>query len=200
MTTEDIYRTFTPDLEVRSGGDGRTIVGIAVPYGKPVRIDPELTEQFRSGAFNHQLKAAHRVRFTREHLALGGTLIGATKLLRNDAAGLYGEWRASKTAIGDETIELVRDGALREFSIGFREVHNRRLPSGAIERTRANLFEVAITMQGAYGEAAMVEAVRSAELVGEHGPELHHCPSCGGPTERLDQARQILAGLPILPA
>src|SRR5690606_6540958 len=78
------FRTFTPDLEVRSGGDGRTIVGIAVPYGQPVRIDSTLVEQFARGAFNHQLRAPHRVRFAREHLQLGGTLIGVTKVLRDE--------------------------------------------------------------------------------------------------------------------
>lgn len=156
------FRTFTPDLEVRSGGDGRTIVGIAVPYGQPVRIDSTLVEQFARGAFNHQLRAPHRVRFAREHLQLGGTLIGVTKVLRDDAAGLYGEWYVSKTPAGDETLELVRDGALRELSIGFREVQNRRLPTGVVERVKADLREVAVVMEGAYGELAVATGVRAA--------------------------------------
>ncbi|HEY0638707.1 MAG TPA: HK97 family phage prohead protease [Pseudonocardiaceae bacterium] len=185
----ELHRSFTPDLEVRSGGDGRTIVGIAVPYGRPQRIDAGLTEQFARGAFSAQLRAAHRVRFAREHVQLGGSLIGATQLLRDDAAGLYGEWRVSRTALGDETLELVRDGALRELSIGFREGQNRRLAGGVLERVSATLTEVAVVQEGAYGELAAVAAVRSADT---------GC-SCGGSSNR-DRAAQILAGLPVLPA
>lgn len=183
-----IYRTYMPDLEVRSaGGDGRTIYGIAVPYEQPQRINGQLTEQWARGAFNHQLRAANRIRFAREHVALGGALIGATRTLRDDAAGLYGEWRVSKTPVGDETLELVRDGALRELSIGFRDPRSRRLRGGVIEHTRAHLFEVAMTMEGAYGELAMAAGVRTSGA----GGELAVMP-------RLDEAYRLLDDLPAL--
>jgi len=51
-------RSFAPDLQVRSGGDGRTIYGIAVPYNAPTQIDDSLVEQFARGAFNHQLNSS----------------------------------------------------------------------------------------------------------------------------------------------
>jgi HK97 family phage prohead protease len=164
--TETMYRTFRPELEVRSQGDGRTIVGIAVPYGAPTRINERLVEQFAKGAFNHQLRAANRVRFTREHMDLGGSLIGAATLLRDDPAGLYGEFRVSKTPLGDETLELVRDGALSHLSVGFRERENRKLAGGVTERVKADLSEVAVVMQGAYGELATAVGVRSAQAAG----------------------------------
>lgn len=185
--TEVAYRSFTPELEIQTrarGGDGRTICGIAVPYGRAQRIDDRLVEQFRRGAFNHQLRDAHRVKLARDHMALGGTLIGATVLLRDDAAGLYGEWRVSNTVVGEETLELVKDGALTDLSIGFRERQNKRLPGGVTERVSADLREVAVVMEGAYGQGALVSAVRSID------DEI----------DRLAQARQILAGLPTLPA
>lgn len=56
-----IYRSFAPDLEVRSSGDGRTVCGIAVPYGRAQRIDSQLVEQFRRGAFNAQVRSAARI-------------------------------------------------------------------------------------------------------------------------------------------
>jgi HK97 family phage prohead protease len=158
------YRSFSPDLEVRSGGDGRTVYGIAVPYNAPTRIDDSLIEQFARGAFNHQMRAPNRVKFAREHVALGGELIGALSLMRDDAAGLYVEMRASKTPKGDETLELVRDGALNELSIMFRERQNRRLGGGVTERVKADLGEVAVVMAGAYGELAATAGVRSAQI------------------------------------
>jgi HK97 family phage prohead protease len=156
------YRSFRPDLEVRSGGDGRTIYGIVVPYNAPTRINQDLVESFARGAFNHQLAAPSRVKLSREHVLLGGTLIGAGSTFRDDAAGLYGELRASKTPVGDETIELVRDGALNQLSIMFEERQNRRLAGGITERVKAHLAEVAVVLEGAYGDLAAAAGVRSA--------------------------------------
>lgn len=191
----ELFRSFTPDLEVRSGGDGRTIAGIAVPYGRPQRIDANLTEQFARGAFNRQMQAAHRVPFARDHIPLGGTLIGRTLVLRDDAAGLYGEWRVSKTPIGDETLELVKDGALSDLSVGFRARQNRNVRgadgTSITERVTAELKEVAVVLEGAYGEMATVSGVRSATE--------NLCPNCSQSMDRLERARQISASLPMLP-
>ena len=194
----EFCRTFTPDLEVRSKGDGRTIVGIAVPWDRPTYIDSTLTEQFRSGAFNEQLgpllpggvlRAANKVFVAREHMVLGGELIGRASLLRNDAAGLYAELRVSRTPKGDETLELVKDGALTDLSIMFREKTNARLPGNITERVTADLIEIAVVLQGAYADQALISAVRAAGS-----------PYCGPAqavsTPRLDEARQLLAGLP----
>lgn len=213
--SEMLYRTVTPELELRTKGDGRTIYGIVVPYGVPSRIDSRLTEQFARGAFNHQLNAPNRVRFAREHLVLGGTLIGAAKMLRDDAKGLYGEFRVSRTPIGDETLELVKDGVLTQLSVGFRERGagaSARLPGGIVERRKADLFEVASVLEGAYGEHAVAVGVREqggqagATPPGEvrvyvDGEEVdsskfEHLIR----TVRLEEAKQVLADLPPLPA
>lgn len=190
----DLIRSFTPMLEIRStakGGDGRTIEGIAVPYGTPQRIDATLVEQFARGAFNAQLNAPNRVRFSREHMGMGGTLIGRAMELRDDAAGLWGAWRVSATPAGDETLTLVEDGVLDELSIGFRERQNRRLDGGITERTTAHLVEVSLVLEGAYGRGAVVESVRAQD-------QAVTC-TCGASTRAM-QAAHILAGLPVLPA
>jgi HK97 family phage prohead protease len=162
VSGETQYRSYRPDLEVRSSGDGRTICGIVVPYLAPTRINDALVEQFARGAFNHQLRSPSRVKLSREHYLLGGEIIGAGSLMRDDASGLYMELRASKTPRGDETLELVRDGALSELSIMFRSRQDRRLAGGITERVTADMSEVAVVMEGAYGELAAVSGVRSA--------------------------------------
>ena len=200
-----LYRSFTPDLEVRSDGDGRTIVGIAVPYGRTINVPSEgIRERFARGAFNHQLRAANRIAFARDHLPFGGVLIGATKLLRDDAAGLYGEWRVSRTAMGDETLELVRDGALRELSVGFKERRNRMVadPGGPItERVKADASEVAVVMAGAYGrQGAVMTGVRSLELPDlEDTLELEDEDPREAALRSLDDVREILANWRPLP-
>jgi HK97 family phage prohead protease len=191
-----LYRGFSPELEVRSGdGTGRTVYGIAVPYNAPTRITESLTEVFVRGAFDHQLSRPGRVKFAREHQALGGELIGAATLLRDDAAGLYVELRVANTPKGNETLELIRAGALDELSIGFMEAPggNRKLGGGMVQRTRADLREVAVVLEGAYGQLATAAGVRSAtpwmgNSIAEEDLEVQN------------RAREVLAvGLPDLP-
>jgi HK97 family phage prohead protease len=191
--SDTIVRGFAPELEIRSaakGGDGRTVEGIAVPYNRPQKIDATLTEQFARGAFAAQANAAHRVKFSRDHLAYGGTLIGRAVELRDDAAGLWGAFRVSATPAGEETLELLRDGVLDELSVGFRTAQDRREADGTITRVKAHLVEVSVVLEGAYGRGALVSAVREAQS--------NSC-TCTAAT-RAAQAAQILAGLRRLPA
>lgn len=188
--SELLYRTYEPDVEIKprsKGGDGRTLYGIAVPWQRPVRVREngrEYDEQFAPHAFDHQERDAGRVRLSREHIKLGGTLIGRLLMMRSDTAGQYVEARVARTEAGDETLALVEDGALNEWSVGFHERQNRKIGAGIVERVKADMRELAVTMAGAYGELAAVAGVRSAE-----DPVNRH----------LNQARQILAGLPELP-
>lgn len=189
-----LFRSFAPDLEVASAGDGRTIRGIAVPYGQVQRIDAHLTEEFVRGAFNHQLNALNRIGFYRGHSNRGGSLLGPMRAGKDDAAGLYGEWRVSKTLAGDEALELIKDEALSQLSIGFRATQggSRTTGNGVVQRTKAHLFEVAIVPEGAYGDGAVITGVRSA-VDGV-------CPECGhleapAVRSRLLAAQEILAGL-----
>ena len=172
--SELLYRSYAPQLEVRTGAnqDGRTIYGIAVPWNAPMRITDSLVEEFAPGAFDHQIRAGRgqlgapvtRIVYAREHMPLGGTLIGRVSMMRNDAAGQYVEMRVAKTPVGDETLELVREGALPHLSVGFRERQdgNMRKAGGVVCRTRADMFEIASTLQGAYGDMAAAVGVRSA--------------------------------------
>lgn len=204
--TEMIYRGFVPDLEIRStakGGDGRTVDGIAVPYGKPQRINSELTEQFAHGSAAHQVAAWHRVKFAREHLAMGGALIGRGIEAREDTAGLWTSFRASKTPAGDETLELIRDGALDELSVGFRTRPRgqRTIAGGVVERTRVDYTEVAVVLQGAYGRGATVKGLRSefAEEIAEAAADPEAAADDPAVRERLARLEQMMARLPLLP-
>lgn len=192
-TQHEQYRQFDSGLHVREGGDGRTIEGIVVPYNLPTRINEDLVEQFNKGVFEHQMRAANRVKLGREHIMLGGQLIGAGRSMEDRDEGLWMQLRVANTPAGDETLALVRDGALDELSIMFRERQNRRLGGGVIARVKADLLEVAIVLEGAYGRAAKIAAVRSAD----GGLEI----GAGDPTYIPDadlhrRAERYLAGLP----
>ena len=176
-------RSYSLDLQIREDGEGRTIYGIAVPYDKEQRVGSDMVEVFRKGAFADIMKAAHRVKLLRNHDV--NNPIGRATVLRETDEGLYAEFRVSKTREGDDALELVKDGALDQLSIGFQPIKNRKRGDGVIERLKAHLAEVSLVTFGAYGDAAAVSGVRSAE---EQEEETYETP-------RLDAARLILNAL-----
>jgi len=172
-------RLFSADLSFRAESDGRTIYGIAVPYDVEMRVSKDTTEVFREGAFSDVVRAPHRVKLLRGHDAKAYPL-GRATLLRETDKGLYAEFKISKTREGDEALELIKDGALDQLSIGFMPLKNRKRPDGVIERLKAHLAEVSLVTFGAYGDYAMIAGTRAEDR-----------PT----TPRLDAASEILKKL-----
>ena len=168
-------RNYSVNLELRANSDGRTIFGIAVPYNKEQRITSTMVEVFRKGVFSEVIKAPHRVKLLRGHGE--NNVLGRATLLRETDEGLYAEFKISKTREGDEALELVKDGALDQLSVGFMPIKNRKRPDGVMERLKAHLAEVSLVTFGAYGELAAITGMREGQ------PQL---------TPRLDEARKIL--------
>jgi len=162
--TDNISRAFTGDLEVRADATGRTIAGIFVPWDREARVSdggPFYREAFQRGALAKTIQErGDRVKFLSQHNSRTNPL-GVAKVLREDAAGAYGEFVVSRTQAGDEALELVRDGALDSFSVGFTPVkHEKR--NGVVVRTEVALREVSLVTFPAY-EDARVAGIR-AEL------------------------------------
>lgn len=160
-----ITRAYTAELEVRE--DERQIVGVAVPYGVQIRVGRYL-ETFRPGAFADHPAAP----LTATHPRDAGTLpIGVSVELRDEPDGLHGVWKISKTSLGDEVLELVRDGAVTGLSVGFVPVTDRWSPDRSqVERVRAALDHVAVVRTPAYPDAR-IAALRAAQ--GRTGSLLH---------------------------
>jgi len=168
-------RNYSVSLELRANSDGRTIFGIAVPYNKEQRITSTMVEVFRKGVFSEVIKAPHRVKLLRGHGE--NNVLGRATLLKETDDGLYAEFKISKTREGDEALELVKDGALDQLSVGFMPIKNKKRPDGVMERLKAHLAEVSLVTFGAYGELAAITGMREGQ------PQL---------TPRLDEARKIL--------
>lgn len=159
---ERLCRARPVDLEVR--GDGRTIVGLAVPFDEPTVIverGRSYTEVFRRGAFARTIaergpaKVKLLAQHDRERLP-----VGRATVLREDPAGLYGEFHVSATRAGDEVLALVRDGALDALSVGFRPIRDRWSEDrSTVERLEVALAEVSVVAWPAY-EGAVIHAVR----------------------------------------
>jgi HK97 family phage prohead protease len=164
-------RQMTTALAVRDSGDGRTLHGPLLPWGIEARVVDAgrlVTETFQRGALLGTEPA--RVPLTALHPRDAGTLpIGVTIELEERADAAYGAWHVSKTAIGDEVLELARDGVPLGLSIGFAEVPggNRWSPDRQrVTRTRAALDHVAVVRVPAYVGAGVVG-------VRDEGPPCH---------------------------
>ena len=157
-----LHRASFAAVEIRAAGDGRTIVGVAVPFDRPTDVGGYI-ESFTRGAFARTIaeRGAGRVKVLAAHSSSVNP-IGRATVLREDPAGLHVELRVSKTQLGDECLALIDDGALDGLSIGFvpiRAVHN---PStGVVERTEVRLDEISLVSFPAY-DGARVLAVRAA--------------------------------------
>lgn len=158
----DLLVRLAPDVEVSTSGDGRTVTGILAPYDQPARVDDgagPYTEAFARGAFEEAINGnPGRVKFLPHHNRTGNPL-GRATLLRDDAAGLYGELYVSRTEAGDEVLQLIRDGALDAFSLGFIP-RTEQTVGGVVHRTAVRVLEASIVTFGAY-PGALVSAVRS---------------------------------------
>jgi HK97 family phage prohead protease len=165
-------RQMTSTLQVRDGGDGRTLHGALLPWGTEARVVDAgrlVTETFERGALQGTEPA--RVPLTALHPRDAGTLpIGVMVEFEERADAAHGAWHVSDTMIGNEVLALARDGVPLGLSIGFEEVPggNRwSVDRRRVTRTRATLDHVAVVRVPAYAGAG-VAGIREQALRAEH--------------------------------
>jgi HK97 family phage prohead protease len=170
MTSLLESRALASDLELRAGGDGRTIVGTVVPFDE-VYDAGQFREVFRHGAFTRTLaeRGASRVKLLRQHDDVNAWPIGVATLLREDPKRLYGEFRLARSSDGDDALDLIRDGILDGLSVGFVPMPSgsRPMRDGTIERTEVALRHVGLVGDPAYMNAR-VTGIRSTATNSVH--------------------------------
>ena len=126
----------------------REVSGIAVPYNDTIDIGGGWSERFERGAIDTNAD----VKLFRDHKEI----IGVVNELREEEDGLWITAKISDTALGNETMELVKDGAIRSFSVGFIPVKDEKKDKTII-RKKVNLKEVSLVAFPAYEAASVVE-------------------------------------------
>lgn len=151
--------------EMTTGEDG-TFTGRLVPYEQPVQLAPELWEQMKPGVFAAQVRATESgrsvVKVRHEH----GEVIGHFTDLIEREDGLYGTGRIVDTARGRDTLALLRAGSVDQLSVGFHPKHTDRVPhenGTMLVRNSGTLRECSVVWAGAYGDGAVVTAVRNEQ-------------------------------------
>jgi HK97 family phage prohead protease len=121
MTNNEIRSLATTGLEIRKSGNSRTLVGLALPYGK-LSVDlGNFREKFMPGAFTASLQTSPDVRLNMDHSmdvskVLARTTAGTLKL-RESSAGL--ELEASLPSFADSLSEQIERGDVSGLSISF---------------------------------------------------------------------------------
>jgi uncharacterized protein len=158
-----LTRTHRIDLQIRDAEHGRTITGLAVPYGVPTRIGPYVETMVR-GVFADATEAPDEVKVMAAH-AHDTLPIGRALSLTETPEGLLAELLVSDTTAGRDVLTLVRDGVATGLSVGFVPVVDQwNADRTAVMRTRAALIEVSVVAFPAY-EDARIAAVRALASV-----------------------------------
>jgi len=179
-------RTFAlEDIQIRSGGDGRTVEAYAAVFDTPVEIrdwDGEYLETIDRAAFDRTI--AHKGTkfgvFYNHAMTMHGTPsergsmpIGTPLEVKADERGLYTLTRYNETPLAEEALEAIRTGAITGQSFGGRiiastpDVPKRGYQRGKdgnlieVRRTEIALVEYGPTPMPAY-EDAVILGVRNA--------------------------------------
>lgn len=144
----------TAGLEIR---DGRTLVGVVVPYNTDTRIGSYL-ERFAPGAFADTTADTVPLLAAHAHADLP---IGRTISLDEEPRGLVGTFHVADTPKGEEVLALARAGVPLGLSVGFRPTRDQwNADRSRVTRVRAQLAEVSVVGVPAYTDAR-IEAVRA---------------------------------------
>jgi HK97 family phage prohead protease len=138
----------TREFEARADLAERTITGIAVPYGQTANIGGQYDEEFAPGAIRSVVDTK---------LFYGHTEpIGVVTDGRETENGYEITAKVSNTTRGNDVLELMRDGALNKFSVGFIPVESKR-DGNKVVRTAVDLKEVSVVPFPAYSSATITQ-------------------------------------------
>ena len=165
---DPVGRTFEFDYELRSDGDGRTVWGLAVPFGveTPIRDgEGDYDEQFARGSFSKTLAEGKRAVKVLDRHSRASDPLGSVTSAVETSVGLEVEMRFADTARADEVLELIRVKAMDGLSVGFIPVKtnwSERDGRRKAERTEVALLEVSIASFAAYPDA-LISGVREID-------------------------------------
>ena len=138
----------TRSFEIRAtDAEKREVSGIAVPFNQTIDIGGGWSERFEKGAVD----LTANVKLFRDH----EDIIGVVTEMEESDEGLLIRAKISETVLGNETLNLVKDGAIRSFSVGFIPVTDEKKDKTII-RKKVNLKEVSLVAFPAYDKAEVL--------------------------------------------
>ena len=160
MTDRQVRSVDMSEFEVRASL--REISGVVVPFNTPTRIG-NYVETFQRGAFARTIVE----RGTRVKLLFAHDLarpLGRAVSLVEEQRGLVGTFKVANTAAGNDALELIANGAIDSFSVGFQPVvDDWSQARDRVTRTECKLLETSLVTLPAF-ETARIESMRSADV------------------------------------
>lgn len=174
------------DIEIRRGGDGRTVEAYAAVFNTPTEIKDQhghYMEVIDRAAFNRAISHGidrigvfyhHGMTLHGTPSDLGSVPIGSPVDVRADGKGLRTVSRFNKSALADSVLEAIRAGDIKGYSFRgriFQSTPNRpalrtrtagELPT--VTRTELGLTEYGPTPTPYYADAGIL-AIRSVDAV-----------------------------------
>lgn len=176
----------TRSFEIRATDtEKREVSGVAVPFNETIDIGGGWSERFEKGAVD----LTSDVKLFRDHKEI----IGRVTEMEESDEGLIIRAKISETVLGNETLNLVKDGAIRSFSVGFIPVIDEKKEK-TIVRKKVDLKEVSLVAFPAY-ENAEVLSVREVkeEIMTENKDYSAEIAEVRNHAEELERRLDVLA-------
>ncbi len=125
---------------------GRTVCGYFASFNT---LDSD-GDMFAPGCFAKSINEnSDRIMHLLQHNTLQP--IGRPNVLKEDAQGLYFETPIAKTQLGDDVLQLYRDGVYKEHSVGFEMINNQQssvFSNQSLEEEQVNVIKEARLWEG----------------------------------------------------
>jgi HK97 family phage prohead protease len=170
------------DAAAPDGTPTRTITGIAVPYGVAATVSDGTEVIFERGSLPVDGKAP---RLYLNHSA--DSAIGIVTARYDDEEGMMFTAKISKTAAGDEALQLALDGVLDSVSVGVNPTKTRANKDGSITVLAADWIELSMVPVPAFAGAVITDIAASIH----HEPEQTDNNEIQEPTEETEPMSEV---------
>lgn len=175
-------------MEVKAKASERLVEGYASTWDRDQSGDVIQQGAFKKTVAERGPEGAGKIKTLWQHFEP----LGVPVHMEEDSTGLFTVTKVSKTRLGDEALELVKDGVVDSMSIGF-VIPGGKAWMGEDEEGRetryigeVKLFEYSL-VTFACNEAAMVSAVKALTLNAAAGETLSQ--------EKLQELRALVESL-----
>jgi len=172
----------TIDAAAGDGTPSRTITGIAVPYGVAATVSDGTAVTFEQGSLPVEGKAP---RLYMNHDS--NQAIGIVTERVDTAEGMLFSAKISKTAAGDEALQLALDGVLDSVSVGVNPTKTRANEDGSVTVLAADWIELSMVPVPAFAGAIITDIAASIH----HEPEETDNNEIQEPTEETEPMSEV---------
>ena len=151
--------TFSASIEAADAGR-RIISGKIVPFGEEVGQTNVGNVIFQAGSI--QIPNVSKVKFLAQHEQTARGVIGRMQSAREDKSAMYGTFKVSASADGENMLIKAAEGILDGLSVGVEVISSKERKDGTLIVTSAILKEVSLVESPAFESARVTDVAAQA--------------------------------------